>query len=215
MKQFLFILFLFPAGCSVPPVDKQVKNYAEQASRVTIIRDKWGIPHVYGKTDADAVFGLMYAQCEESFERVERNYIQKFGRMSEIEGPARLYEDLNMRLIYDTAAAVADYKKSPAWLSKLLIAFADGINYYLYKHPETKPLLLKHFEPWFPLMLTDGAFINTLTGGLDTKDMQNLYGIKEADALSFFQRKKITDADLMGSNGFAIGPTKTASKNAM
>jgi acyl-homoserine-lactone acylase len=215
MKQFLFILFLLPAGCSAPPVDTQVKNYVEQASRVSIIRDRWGIPHVYGKTDADAVFGLMYAQCEESFERVERNYIQKFGRMAEIEGPGHLYEDLKMRLIYDTAAAIADSKKNPAWLTGLLNAFADGINYYLYKHPETKPLLLNHFEPWFPLMLTDGAYVNTLDGGLDLKDIQSLYGIKEADASAVFKRKKITDADLTGSNGFAIGPAKTLSKNAM
>src|SRR4029077_1962445 len=119
MKQWLLIAFFLPGGCSPAANNNDVNRYKEQASRVTIVRDSWGVPHVYGKTDADAVFGLMYAQCEESFERVERNYIQRFGRMAEIEGPARLYEDLKMRLIYDSGAAIRDYKKSPAWLIKL------------------------------------------------------------------------------------------------
>ncbi|MEP7110524.1 MAG: penicillin acylase family protein [Ferruginibacter sp.] len=215
MKQFFFILFLLPSGCSDPPADSQIKKYAEQSSRVTIIRDCWGIPHVYGKSDADAVFGLMYAQCEESFERVERNYIIKFGRLAETEGPARLYEDLTMKLFYDSGAAIADYNRSPAWLVKLLNAFADGVNYYLYKHPETIPRLLKHFEPWFPLMMTDGAFVATQAGGLYMKDVLNLYGNREADGASFIPAKENNDANLAGSNGFAIGPSKTTSKNAM
>jgi acyl-homoserine lactone acylase PvdQ len=95
---------------------------------VTIVRDKWGVPHVYGKTDADAVFGLMYAQCEESFESVERNYIDKLGRLAEVEGESYLYNDLLIRLIYDTSGARADYEASPPWLKKLLNSFADGVN---------------------------------------------------------------------------------------
>jgi acyl-homoserine lactone acylase PvdQ len=158
MKKLLLILFHFPIACSPSGNDPDVKKYEEQASHVTIIRDKWGVPHVYGKTDADAVFGLMYAQCEESFERVERNYIEKLGRQAEVDGEAYLYNDLLMRLLYDTSAAITDYKNSPAWLKKLLNAFADGINYYLYKHPEIKPALLKRFEPWFPLLFTDGGY---------------------------------------------------------
>ena len=158
MKKLLLITCLMPVACSLSNNNMEGKKYEEQASQVNIIRDKWGVPHIYGKTDADAVFGLMYAQCEESFERVERNYIEKLGRLSELEGEAYLYSDLLTRLLYDTSAAIADYTNSPLWLKKLLDAFADGINYYLYKHPETKPLLLKHFEPWFPLVFTDGGY---------------------------------------------------------
>src|SRR5687767_11974817 len=159
MKKLLFILFIFNAGCLLSNNNSgDIKRYEEQASRVTIIRDNWGVPHIYGKTDADAVFGLMYAQCEESFKRVERNYLEKLGRLSETEGEGYLNNDLLMRLLYDTSAAIADYKKSPQWLKKLLVAFADGINYYLYKNPQTKPALLKHFEPWYPLLFTDGGY---------------------------------------------------------
>lgn len=215
MKQLLITLILLPFGCSVSPGNPEVEKYAVQASRVTITRDKWGIPHIYGKTDADAVFGLMYAQCEENFERVERNYIQRFGRMAEIEGPGRLNQDLTMRLIYDTADAIADYKKSPPWLINLLDAFADGVNYYLSTHPATKPVLLKHFEPWFPLMLPDGAYISTMDGGLEPNDMKALYGKNKTTASTFSSEKKVTDVNLSGSNGFALGPAKTNSKNTM
>jgi len=116
LKKLLLISFLLPIACSPSGGnDADMKKYEEQASQVTIIRDKWGVPHVYGKTDADAVFGLMYAQCEESFERVERNYIEKLGRQAEVDGETYLYNDLLVRLLYDTSAAITDYKNSPAW----------------------------------------------------------------------------------------------------
>ena len=188
-------------------------RYNELAQRVTIIRDSWGTPHIYGKTDADAVFGLMYAQCEESFERVERNYLEVLGRMSEVEGEAYLYQDLKMKIIYDTSEAIADYHKAPEWLKKLLHGFADGINYYLYKHPEVTPRALTHFEPWFPLLFTDGAYISTNTGGLESADMKNLYG--KNIGVSNIGDKATGNSESSGSNAFAIAPSKTASGNAL
>src|ERR1035441_9572690 len=65
---------------------REIARYKLEASRVSIIRDNYGIPHVYGKTDADAVFGLLYAQCEDDFNRVEMNYIEKLGREAEVTG---------------------------------------------------------------------------------------------------------------------------------
>ena len=145
MKHLLFVIVILLVACSSSNKKVENKQYEEQAQRVTIIRDSWGIPHIYGKTDADAVFGLMYAQCEESFERVERNYLEILGRMSELEGETYLYQDLKMKIIYDTSAAIADYHKAPAWLKKLLHAFADGINYYLYKNPTVKARIVTLF----------------------------------------------------------------------
>jgi len=197
----------------VPAENKEMNNLTAQASRVTIIRDNWGVPHIYGKTDADVVFGLMYAQCEESFERVERNYLQVLGRMAEIEGKAYLYQDLQMKIIYDTTAAIADFNKAPEWLKKLLHAFADGINYYLFKNPDVKPAALTHFEPWFPLLFTDGAFISTNTGGLEFEDMKNLYG--KNNWVSNSEHRDIMNIEPAGSNAFAIAPSKSASGNAL
>ncbi len=140
------MLPLFVVPFTYPTLKTSVKQdigrYEQRAKNVQIIRDKWGIPHVYGKTDADAVFGLIYAQCEDDFKRVELNYVEKLGRMAEIEGEKEIWEDLYIRMIIDSADAVADYQKSPAWLKSLLNAWADGINYYLYKNPSVKPALL-------------------------------------------------------------------------
>jgi acyl-homoserine-lactone acylase len=200
MNRLLSIALLIPflSACSSAtrqPVDTRLQ---QQASRITIIRDNWGIPHIYGKTDADVVFGTMYAQCEESFERVERAYIEKLGRLSELEGPDYLLQDVKMRLLYDTATALADYQHSPQWLKQLLQAFSDGIHYYLQTHPDTKPQLLQHFEPWYPLLQTDGAFIATQTGGLTTQDLQNLYGKN-------FSGNPVAEPSMpAGSNGFAL-----------
>ena len=136
MKKLFFFL-LIPVHLLAQPFSKdEISRWDKQAKNVTIIRDNWGIPHIYGKSDADAVFGLMYAQCEDDFKRVEMNYIEKLGRMAEVKGEGELYDDLLIRLIIDSADAVKDYNNSPAWLKKLCNAFADGINYYLYKNGE-------------------------------------------------------------------------------
>src|SRR5579871_247547 len=143
IKIFFFIAGLVTsANITVAQFSKnEIKRWQNEATQVSIIRDTWGIPHVYGKTDADAVFGLLYAQCEDDFERVEMNYIEKLGRMSEVKGESELYNDLLIRLIIDSADAVNDYNKAPEWLKKLLNAYADGVNYFLYTHPNTKPVL--------------------------------------------------------------------------
>ena len=162
MYKFCFLLLLFSPGLIAQSVDKQeVNRWNQQAKQVTIIRDSWGIPHIYGKTDVDAVFGLMYAQCEDDFKRIEMNYIEKLGRMAEVKGESELYNDLLIRLLIDTTEAIADYNKAEPWLKKLLNAYADGINYYLYKNPGVKPALIRHFKLWFHLLWTDGSILYT------------------------------------------------------
>ncbi|MBB1283429.1 penicillin acylase family protein [Flavisolibacter sp. BT320] len=212
-KPLLCLLAIFSLGCSFSASDQSRTDLEERARRVTIIRDDWGIPHIYGKTDADAVFGMMYAQCEENFQKVERAYIEKLGRLSELEGKDYLLQDIKMRLLYDTPAAIADYHQSPPWLKELLQAFSDGIHYYLYKHPETKPMLLNRFEPWYPLLFTDGAYIASQTGGLQTGDLKALFE-KElmVKANNFVTDSLITPT---GSNAFALAPSRTADGSAM
>src|SRR6476661_8082904 len=136
MKRLL-LLICFPSLLFAQKFTKdEIKNWKTQAQKVEIIRDNYGVPHIYGKTDADAVFGLLYAQCEDDFKRVEMNYIEKLGRLAEVNGEKDVYEDLLVRLVIDTAEAKKDYQESPDWLHKLLDAYADGINYFLYTHPE-------------------------------------------------------------------------------
>src|SRR6186713_3148803 len=128
MRKILLFLFVPVTLFSQSFSKEEISRWEKQAKNATIIRDTWGIPHVYGKTDADAVFGLMYAQCEENFEKVERASIEKLGRISEIDGEAYLYNDLLSRLLYDTTSAIKAYKESPQWLKNLCLAFANGIQ---------------------------------------------------------------------------------------
>ncbi len=189
----------------------EMSGWEKQAQRVNIVRDNWGIPHVYGKTDADAVFGLLYAQCEDDFPRVEANYIEKLGRQAEVQGSGKVYEDLLHRLVLDQTEARKDYEKAVPWLKKLCNAFADGINYYLAKHPEIKPALLTHFEPWWPMLWTDGSIGAISTGGASQRELQSFYSGQTVAAAP----PKLDDDPQNGSNGFAFSPQLTASGKAI
>jgi acyl-homoserine-lactone acylase len=215
MKLWLVFLFIPVVSFSQKFSQKEIDRYRAQAQRVTIIRDTWGVPHIYGKTDADAVFGLMYAQCEENFGKVEENNLEMMGRLSEVYGNAQLYNDLEMQLIYDTAAAIADYKRSPLWLKKLLEAAADGVNYFLYTHPEIKPLVLTRFEPWFALLRTNGSISATQNGDVTQQDIRELYPAKNHSTSYLERNLPFYELDPTGSNGFAVAPSKTASENAI
>ncbi len=212
MTKYLCCLLLLPAClCAQPFKPAEIAKWKQQAQRVSIIRDEWGVPHIYGKTDADAVFGLLYAQCEDDFARVEANYIEKLGRKAEVNGPADLYEDLLHRLVLDSAAAKADYKNAPAWLKKLCLAFADGVNYYLATHPGVKPALLQRFEPWWPFMWTDGSIGAISTGGATLAELQSFYSGQPVAAAP----PRLGDDPEWGSNGFAFAPQRTASGKAI
>ena len=212
-KILLFLLcpfFLF----AQPAAKSDVARWEKQAKQVTIIRDNWGIPHIYGKTDADAVFGLLYAQCEDDFKRVEMNYIEKLGRLAEIKGESALYDDLLIRMIIDSTEAIADYKKAPLWLKKLLNAQADAYNFYLYKHPSLKPALLTRFQPWYNLLWTDGSIGAINTADITTTDLKNFYG-ESKDKTGEVSPKKFQEEILTGSNGFAFSPQITEGGKAI
>src|SRR5579859_6702255 len=103
----------------------EAARWEKEAKNVTITRDDWGIAHVHGKTDADAVFGMIYAQSEDDFNRVETNYLNSMGRLAESEGEGKIYQDLRMKLFVDPDTLKTQYAASPMWLKKLMIAFAD------------------------------------------------------------------------------------------
>ncbi|HEY4323739.1 MAG TPA: penicillin acylase family protein [Mucilaginibacter sp.] len=193
--------------------EKEIKRMENEAKAVTIIRDNWGIPHIYGKTDADAVFGLMYAECEDNFKGIEQNYLYQLGKQSEVDGEKNLYTDVTLQLIADSTDAIKDYKTSAPWFKKLMEAFADGVNYYLYRHPEVKPAVFQHFEPWYALMFTDGSVSATVTGGININETRNFYG-GNANNLGAVYRQDIEEREI-GSNGFAIAPSKSASGHAL
>ncbi|GAB3901862.1 penicillin acylase family protein [Larkinella knui] len=214
MRSFFLLIFLFGSisAQSQAFLPKEIARWQKRAKKITITRDTWDIPHIYGKTDADVVFGLLYTQCEDDFARVEENYLDAIGRMAEVDGEKALYHDLRARLFMDTTHAIALYKKSPAWMKKLLDAFADGTNYYLYTHPNVKPRLLTRFQPWMPLMFSEGSIGGNISV-VSTERIKAFYtNTKWSAEVPAFDKN---EREPVGSNGFAIAPSKTASKKAM
>ena len=209
------LLSLF-ISCTAPKEQSEVTRWQEQASRIEIIRDDFGVPHIYGKTDADAVFGLLYAQCEDDFPRVERNYYWAIGRLAEVEGEEAIYSDLRARLFMTQEEAIAAYESAPDWLRKLCQAYADGINYYLHTHPEIQPKLLTRFEPWMPMYFSEGSIGGDIER-VSTRRIKEFY--ENVPALAYEAvEEKINQRFIeepAGSNGFAISGKLTESGKAM
>jgi acyl-homoserine-lactone acylase len=183
-----------------------------QALQVTITRDDWGIAHVKGKTDADAVFGMIYAQAEDDFNRVETNYLTNLGRLAEARGESELWKDLRQRLFVDPEKLRAQYTASPPWLKKLMQAWADGLNYYLQTHPNVHPQVLTQFEPWMALSFTEGS----IGGDIERVPLTQLQAFYDKKPLAMTQIERgLAYREPQGSNGFAIAPSHTKSGHAL
>lgn len=217
----LAVFLLFLSACSqqttemTEAVDPEIARLEARAANVTIIRDDFGVPHIYGKTDADAVFGMLYAQSEDDFNRVEQNYIWATGRLAEVEGEEALYSDLRARLYMTVDEAKAAYDASPEWLQKLCDAYADGINYYLAMNPDVKPRLLTHFEPWMPMFFSEGSIGGDIES-VDLDGIKALYGgMSPLETLRSNVDENRELIEPKGSNGFAISGEHTESGDAM
>ena len=214
MKYLFFLSVVSFVACSSPDKSIELTRWEAHAANVEIIRDDFGVPHIYGKSDADAVFGLLYAQCEDDFKRVERNYVWAIGRLAEVEGEDALYSDVRARMFMSQEEAVAAYQSAPPWLQELCNAFADGINYYLYTHPEVQPALLTKFEPWMPMYFSEGS----IGGDIERVSIRKIaafYEDTEALAMTEVIEKPSFPEEPKGSNGIAISGDLTKSGNAM
>jgi len=197
------------AGQRATPPDSL--RWKREAQAVTISRDDWGIPHIHGKTDADAVFGLIYAQAQDDFNRIEVNYLNAMGRLAEAQGEAELYRDLRMRLFIDPDSMRAKYRSSPEWLKRLMNAWADGVNYYLSTHPQVRPKVIQRFEPWMALTFTEGS-IGSDIESISLDGLEAFYGTRPGKKASV---TRSTSDEPTGTNGFAIAPSRTASGEAL
>jgi acyl-homoserine-lactone acylase len=186
----------------------ETARWEQQARGITIVRDDWGIAHVYGKTDADAVFGAIYAQAEDDFNRVETNYLNSLGRLAETEGEAKVWQDLRQKLFIDPVELKKLYGESPAWLKTLMNAWADGLNFYLAKHRDVKPRVIRRFEPWMALSFTEGSIGGDIER-INLGPLEAFYGKKPVAVAP------VADREPRGSNGAAIAPSNTAGKHAL
>jgi acyl-homoserine-lactone acylase len=185
----------------------------KEAQQVTITRDNWGVPHVHGKTDADAVFGMIYAQCEDDFSRVQANLLTALGWSARSDGEKAIWDNLRYQLFIDPVVLKRDYAKSPAWLQKLMNAWADGLNWYLATHPDAKPVIA-HYEPWMALAFTEGSIGGDIER-VDLKQLAEFYGADHATAVALAPTRPATWVDPTGSNGIAIAPKLTADGHAL
>lgn len=189
----------------------ELTDWERQAKNVSIIRDDWGIAHITGKTDADAVFGMIYAQAEDDFNRVETNYLNSMGRLAEAEGESAVWRDLRMKLFIQPENLKKNFASSPAWLQKLMTAWADGLNFYLAKHPNVKPRVITKFEPWMALSFTEGS----IGGDIETINLGRLKSFYGAESSSAILDKPDFLAEPSGSNGIAISPKNTVNGHAL
>ena len=196
------LLFLLTAAS--PP---EVARWRAQARNVTIVRDDWGIAHIRGRSDADAVFGMIYAQAEDDFPRIEANYLAALGRTAEAEGEKAIWQDLRARLYVSDDELKAAYARSPAKMQALMTAWADGLNHFLATHPEVKPRVLTRFEPWMALSFTEGSIGGDIEQ-IDLRELQTFYSGQGAVVAP-------QERERQGSNGFAIAPSLTRDGKAL
>jgi acyl-homoserine lactone acylase PvdQ len=231
---FAASLLLLVSSAAAKPAPQQAPGQEaarlqREAAQVTIVRDDWGIAHITGKTDADAVFGMVYAQAEDDFNRVETNYLNSLGRLAEAEGESAIWHDLRQKLFIDPAELKTLYTQSPPWLQELMNAWADGLNFYLAQHPEVKPRVIHHFEPWMALSFTEGSIGGDIER-VDLDKLEEFYGKgdhtgsapAEADLsdgakihspVTLFNDE--LDREPTGSNGIVIAPANTTGHHAL
>ncbi len=222
MKKLIALAVLTLSACTAqtaPPAadSPELAAWKTRAEGVTIIRDDWGVPHIYGKTDADVVFGLMYAQAEDDFNRVETNFINSQGRLAEADGEKEIWRDLRMKLFIDPADMQAKYNESPAWLKALMDGWADGLNFYLATHPEVKPRVITKFEPWMALSFSEGSIGGDIER-VNLTQLEAFYGPPSPTKTARAGFGEIGVEPLVeptGSNGVAVAGMNTASGKAM
>jgi acyl-homoserine-lactone acylase len=234
---FAFLYIVATAGAA-GAADDQAARWQRHARNVSIVRDYWGIAHVYGKSDADAVFGMIYTQAEDDFGRVEHNYLKGLGLLAQAEGETAIYSDLRQRLFIDPRRLQQNYRSSPAWLQALMVAWSDGLNYFLSKHPGVTPRVIHHFEPWMALSFTEGSIGGDIES-IDLGKLREFYGTpSQPPARTVNSRPAAVNSHVAaapapggpaaparaasateplsgGSNGFAIAPSRSASGHAL
>ena len=208
MRNPVFPALLFLLTAASPP---QLSRWKAEAGRVTIVRDDWGIAHVHGRTDADAVFGMIYAQAEDDFPRIEANYLTSLGRTAEADGEKAIWQDLRARLYVSDSELKADYARSPRRMRRLMDAWADGLNYFLATHPNVHPRVLTRFEPWMALSFTEGS----IGGDIERIDLDPLRDFYRGKRDAPRRADASTIASSQAPNGIAIAPKLTTDGHAL
>jgi penicillin amidase len=201
---FLMVCFLAAAPSNAPTA-QAIAEGLNVARSVKIYRDSYGVPHIYGRTDASCVFGNLYAQAEDDFRQLEDNFIRSLGRAAEVHGESALPEDLLNRALRITELSVSEYQRAGRRARELLEAASRGLNYFLERNPQIRPRLLTRFEPWHFLALNRYMLYQVF--------IFNTTGLRLEELLTGVQTQRVDVGP--GSNAWAIGPSKSGAGRAM
>jgi len=215
MKIFAKFFVIITVGLTLVSCGASHGSAEDQNENVTIYRDAYGVPHIYGKTDGDAAFGMAYAQAEDNFAQLELNFILATGRSAELFGEDTFISDWIVKAMEIPELSKRDYENAQPSTKALLDGYAAGLNHYLATHPDIQPRLLTTFEPWYPLALIRrmyfaGGFLSRL--GFSTQERQAAFEKINQKALETSQTE-IPKVDPLarrafGSNSWAANDKK-------
>ncbi|MEK6409144.1 MAG: penicillin acylase family protein [Acidobacteriota bacterium] len=225
----LLVSFALPAAV---PAKTSAGAKAEKLARsVTIYRDSYGVPHVYGPTDASCVFGYIYAQAEDNFWQIEDSYIRALGRASEVYGDRTLADDMLNRALEIPKLAKTEYDRATGRERELSDALADGLNYFLARNPQVKPRLITRFEPWYSYAATRFLIyqqfiygksglkvdeIKTAVGALDSGGAPaSTTASLNTPGIPLVGLEEPESEPVVGSNMWAVTPSRSASGHAL
>ena len=119
-------------------------------SNIEIVRDKWGVPHIYGETDKEAAYGLAWAHAEDDFVTIQKTFLPAKGLLGSLDGIRGAVLDYAVELLKSREVANRELKNLPPEGLNVIYGYLEGLNAYATKYPEE--ILVKGS---FPLSIYD------------------------------------------------------------
>ena len=168
-------------------------------ANITIARDSFGVPHIYGRTDAEAAYGLAYAHCEDDFKSIQHNLLSAKGMLGEVLGKEGVLFDFGLKFFGIDTLVDNNYDRViSSDFKKVLEGYTQGVNDYAAKH--SQEVLLQKALPFKPTDMLKGS---TLTLTLFAGAGMALKSIKDNHIELLHQPNEV------GSNSMAIAPSHT------
>ena len=213
----LIALLALSFGCAhlpeTPPLDLQLWTEAAARHDVRILRDEFGVPHIYGKTDPDVSFGLAYAHSQDDFETIQKVILSTRGRLAAIDGPGAAPFDYLVHVLGFLEDVEARYAiEVPADVRALSEGYAEGLNLYAAEHPQ------EVLPGWYPARGQDlvagfvfrapffYGFQQVLVELLADDRQRSISAVPDPQAFRPFPAAPIQ----MGSNAVAVAPSRSA-----